>query len=153
MSEELKQVHVKQSQYCLQIVKYKNIEYCLPFWSGLQLIKKKHIFTTTDSCYLNSRRLKWTQNYAGGANYLSHCQNLTMKYALAPAFLRRKYLKRVPYDYANPAVEENVIKRRTCANCQFYFGAINSKEAHHKLCNSRLKSIATKVQEKQATDV
>ena len=123
MSEEWKRVHVKQSQYYLQIVKYENVECCLPFWSGLQLI-----FTTTDSCYSNSRSLKWTQNHAEGANYLSHCQNLTMKYALAPAFLRRKYLKRVPYDYSNPAVEENVIKRRTCAYYQFYFGAITVKK-------------------------
>ena len=49
--------------------------------------------------------LKWAQNDARGASYLSLCQNLTMKNMLASAFLQRKYPKRVPYDYSNPAVE------------------------------------------------
>ena len=40
MSEEWKRVHVRQSQYCQQTVKSKNIECCLPFLSGLQLILK-----------------------------------------------------------------------------------------------------------------
>ena len=40
MSEEWKRVHVRQSQYCLQIVKYKNTECWLLFQLGLQLILK-----------------------------------------------------------------------------------------------------------------
>ena len=63
-----------------------------------------------------------------------------MKDALAPASLRRKYAKRVSYDYSNPDVEENVIKKRTCAYCQLHFGAINSKKAHQNLCISQLSS-------------
>ena len=57
--------------------------------------------------------------------------------------------KRVLYDYSNPVVEEDVIKKRTGDYYLLYFGAINSKEAHQKLCNSRPKSVATTVQEKQ----
>ena len=52
-----------------------------------------------------------------GAIYFSSCQNLTMKDALALASLRRKYPNRVLYDYSNPAVEENVIKKRTRVYC------------------------------------
>ena len=123
ISEEWKWVHVRQSRYFLQIVKCKNIECCLSFQLGLQLILKGMFLPPPILVIQTSEGIHWAQNDAGGASYLSLYRNLTMKDALAPASFRRKYPKRVPYGYSNPAVEENVMKKRTCAYCQLYFAA------------------------------
>ena len=83
-----------------------------------------------------------------------------MMEVLTNASLRRKYSTKVPYDYSDPAVEENEHvkrneneKKRTGAYCQFDFVAINSKETHQKFSNSRPKYVVTTVPEKQTTDV
>ena len=51
-----------------------------------------------------------------------------MKDALAPAFLRRKYTKIVLYDYPNPAIEESVIKKKTCGYCQPFLVQLTVKK-------------------------
>ena len=76
-----------------------------------------------------------------------------MMEVLTNASLRRRYSKKVPYDYSDPAVEENVVQKRTGAYCQFDFVAINSKETHQKFSNSRPEYVVTTVPEKQTTDV
>ena len=74
-----------------------------------------------------------------------------MNHALAPVLSDEstQISKRVSYGYSNPTINENMIKKRTCANCQLL---LNSKETPKKLCNSKPKSAATTVQEKQTTD-
>ena len=62
-----------------------------------------------------------------GAAYLTLCQNLARKAALAPSAAVRKYPKGgIPYEYSNHAVNKgDVIKKR-----------INSKTSHEKECRS-----------------
>ena len=81
--------------------------------------------------------MKWVQNDAGGAKYLTLHRNLAMNGALRPASARHKYPTELPYDYSSPAVDNDTIKKRTCTHCKMYFGAINARDNHQKTCASR----------------
>ena len=71
-------------------MKCKNIECCFSFRSGLQLILKDMFLPPPIPVIQTAEGLKWAQNDARGASYLSLCQNLTKKDALAPASLHLK---------------------------------------------------------------
>ena len=81
------------------------------------------------------------QDVAGGANYLTLHQNLAMKIALRPAVTRRKYPNEIPYDYSNPAIDNDTMKKQTFTHCKMYFGAINVKNIRQKMCTSRGKQV------------
>ena len=146
MSEEWKRVHVRQFQYCLQILKCKNIECYLSFWF------KRQVFTTTDSSYKNCRRFKVSTKWCRGRKLFQSLSIFNNEGFISTCNSPTKVPK-VPYDYSNHAVEENVIKKRTLSYLQLYFGAIKSKETHQILCNSWPKYKAIIVQEKQIIDV
>ena len=134
-SEKWKSKHVKASQYFLQIVKCNDRTCCLTFRSSyLEVIKDRFlpppipIVQTTDG-------LKWVTDDKG-ATYLTLCQNLAMKDAVAPPSTVKKYKQGgIPYDYSNPAVNKgDVIKKRICKHCDSYFGTINAKGSHESDC-------------------
>ena len=125
---EWKSKHVRQSQYCLQIVKCEDILCCLPFRSRSL---ERSIFTTTSPVAQTKDGLRWVADDKG-ATYLTLYQNLSMKDDLTPSSALRKYPRGVPYDYSNPAVKEETIRKRICKSCRLYLGAINAKESHQR---------------------
>ena len=78
--------------------------------------------------------LRWVTDDKGDT-YLTLYQSLSMKDDLTPSATLRKYPKGVPYDYSNPAVKEETIRKRICKSCGLYFGAINAKESHQRTCS------------------
>ena len=132
MTEEWKSKHVRTTRYCLQIVKCENKTCCLLFRSGYFTVVKER-FLPPIPVVQTRDGLKWVQDDKG-ATYLTLHQYQAMKDQLRPAATLRKYPGEVPYDFSNPAVKENVTKKRICKFCGLYFGAINIKEIHQKEC-------------------
>ena len=138
MSEEWKSVDVQQAQYCLQIVKCNNIQCCLPFRSGYLTVVKDRFLPSPIPVIQTTSGLKRAQiDAGGGAKYNTLHQNLAMNGALRPASARYKYPNELPYDYLNPAVDNDMMKKCTCTHCKMYFGAINARDNHQKTRASR----------------
>ena len=74
---------------------------------------------------------------SGGAVYLTLAQNLAMKSALITVTTKKKYKEEVLYDYSNPAVSTETLKKRMCVKCNLMFAAINMKETHQKWCTKK----------------
>jgi len=89
-------IHVRHTQYCLQIVKCTNIDCCLPFKSGYLTVVKKRLLLPPISVTQTDTGLKWVQNDSGGAVYFSLHQNLAMQDSLKPASARNKYPVEIP---------------------------------------------------------
>ena len=71
--------------------------------------------------------LKWAKNDSSGAIYLSLTQNLATRDTLKTESMSKKF-KDIPYDYSNPAVSPETLKKRICSTCELMFGAIKGKE-------------------------
>ena len=52
--------------------------------------------------------------------------------ALITEKLKKKYNEEVPYDYSNPAVSTEKLKKQMCVKCNLMFAAINMKKTHQK---------------------
>lgn len=53
--------------------------------------------------------------------------------------MKKKYKEEVPYDYFNPAVSTETLKKRMCVKCNLIIGAINMKDTNHKWCTKKLR--------------
>ena len=126
MIEEWKSKHVRTTQYCLQIVKCENKTCCLPFRSGYLTVVKERFLPPPVPVVQTRNYLKWVLDDKG-ATYLTLHQNQAMKDQLRPAATLRKYPGEVLYDFSNPAVKEDITKKRIYKFCGLYFGAINLK--------------------------
>ena len=51
--------------------------------------------------------------------------------------LQKKYKEEVPYDYLNPALSTETLKKRMCVMCNLMFAAINMMETHQKWCTKK----------------
>ena len=132
--EEWQSIHVRHTQYCLQIVKCTNIDCCLPFKSGYLTVLKNWFLPPPIPITQTDTGLKWVQNESGGAVYLPLHQNLAMQDSLKPASARNKYPVEIPYNYSNPAVDSAMIEKRICKHCSRYFKVINIKTSHESAC-------------------
>ena len=136
VSEEWKAVHVRESHFFLQIVKCDDRKCCSPFQSSYRTLIRDRFLPPPIPLSQSVSGLKWAKSDSSGAIYLSLTQNLAMRDTLKTESMSKKF-KDIPYDYSNPAVSPETLKKRICSTCELMFGAIKGKEEHQKMCTKK----------------
>ena len=129
--------HVKDSQYCLQIVKCKDNKCCAPYRSNLTDILQNGFLPPPIPIQknLSSGRLHVPLPAMNVTKFAPLLLQLSVK--LQPE--QKDFLK-LPYDFYCPTVSEDLIKR-TCRTCGSYFASAKSLSAHIKNLHNKTKQI------------
>ena len=134
-SPQWKSIHVRQSQYFLQIVKCQDTNCCESFKSSYLNIVKDRFLPPPLSVLRKDGLLKWVKGDSE-AHYLSLTQNIAMKDQLNSAIIKKYPI--IPYDYSCPSVQPH-LRRRICSDCNMYFATFKELDLH-KDCHKRKKS-------------
>ena len=104
-SEKWKAIHVRESQYLLQIVKCNDRKCCLPFESDYLIVLNDR-FLPPLLPLQNSKTdgLVWASDDKDGT-YLSLFQNIDLKENLKSKRASDTYPKGLPYDFSCPSVD------------------------------------------------
>jgi hypothetical protein len=121
-SQEWLAIHVRSSQYFLQIVKCSNAECCTPMRSALRSILT-HGFFPAPLSVTNTNGLIVDNN---SQTFLPLFQRLSID-MMPTGWNERDH---IPYDLCCPSVT-NYIANRTCNICQLYFPS-NAMVTQHK---------------------
>ena len=114
-SEEWKVEHIRESLYFLQIVKCLDSNCCSPFRSSYLTVVKDVFYHHQFNVVQTKNGLKWAKDDKIGT-YLSLHQNLIMSANIIPFTLTNRFPE-IPYDVANPAVQDQLIKRICDEEC------------------------------------
>ena len=87
---------------------------CRPFRSGYRTVIKDRFLPPPIPAIQTTTGRKWANNDVGGASYLTLNQNIAMKDALKSDSARKKYPNEMPYDFSNPVVDSETMKKRMC---------------------------------------
>ena len=137
-SEEWKAVHVRESQYLLQIVRCQDEACCMSFQSSYLKVVPGRFLPPPLPIVQTSSGVQWAKDDKE-ATYLSLYQNLALRSSLMPPKMAKKYPKGVPYDLSCPSAKPD-IEKRLCPACGLYFGTIKSRKQHKTNCKERPKS-------------
>ena len=134
-SPEWNNVHVRESQYMVQVVKCNNIECCSPRRSSLFMING-------DGFLPAPLPLKQTK-HEGLIVSLNDPQatypSMFVIKSLSKDILPRsaaKFKLGLPYDFACPSLQDT-LSLRTCNVCGLYMASIKSLKIHKKFCNAK----------------
>ena len=130
--QEWMATHVKESQYCLQIVKCKNETCCSPFRSSYLTILNDRFLPPPMPIVQTIDGLQWGPNEKN-ATYASLYQAMLLGKNLAPPRAKRRFPKCIPYYFSCPSIQEELPKR-ICKLCGLYFGTMKSKNIHQEWC-------------------
>ena len=133
-SEAWKSIHVRQSQYLIQVVKCDDVECC-----GIQRTNLK--------AYLHDGFLpapvKYTKDATGmvpasrDATEAGHFIGLSKRICLKmldPDYLYKNESRfPLPYDYYCPSLTDKKLEERVCKECGLYFASKKSQTAHGKV--------------------
>ena len=124
--------HVRESQYCLQIVKCDDPECCSPFRSSLRKVLKDRFLPPPLKLYQNADGLlKCADSDHADAKFLDLSARLAIN--IEP---ENTGFTTMPYDYFCPSVNA-VLADRTCPKCGIYFASKKSKNTHNKVIHKK----------------
>ena len=134
-SQEWQNIHVRESQYMLQIVKCKNIECCSAERSSYFLFNEDRFLPGP----LPLRQTKDNGVMVSIKDPMAKYPSMFVRKAMTKAILPRsaaKYPSGLPYDFACPSLQDK-LPSRTCKNCGLYFASIKSLKSHNRTCTDR----------------
>ncbi|CAF1571218.1 unnamed protein product, partial [Rotaria sordida] len=125
--EQWKSKHVRQSQYCLQIVKCDDINCCSPLRTNLKSILSNGFLPPPILYKCTNTGI----NYGEKSKNIGSFGGLLQRLALNSIQPQTKLLQ-VPFDYYCPTVEEKLTKR-TCEICGLYLPSKTATTSHNKI--------------------
>ena len=122
-SASWKATHLRESQYCLQIVKCKNEACCTPFRSSIRTVLKDRFLPPPIPVVQGEDGIEWAKKVQG-ATYLRLFQALTLSESLISKRATRKFPKGIPFDYSCPSVHQDQVTKRMCTKCGLYLDVV-----------------------------
>ena len=65
-----------------------------------------------------------------------------------PAQATKKFAKGIPYNYSCPFADQDIMKRRMCSHCGFYFASLKTKSLHgasYRVTKDRIENAAERM--------
>lgn len=128
VSQEWKAKHVRESHYCLQIMKCGDPLCCTPFRSSYF-----HVFTgfIPAPLYVTQKNgIKVTNDYDEEIKFSS----LSLRMMLKDDHFKVGPINEIPFDICCPSLKE-LVPSRTC-NCGLYHGTKKSLNEHQRVCKN-----------------
>ena len=128
-------VHVRESQYLLQIVKCNNTECCSPVRSSLFMINGDRFLPAP----LPLKHTKHEGLVVSLNDPQARYPSLFLIKSLSKNILPRsasKFKFGLPYDFACPSLQDT-LSSRTCNVCGLYVASIKSLNNHKKTCTAK----------------
>ena len=126
-------VHVRESQYFLQIVKCSDTSCCKPMRSSLLTVLPSRFIPAPVPLKQTPDGLKFDMNGSFPSIWLNQTIS-TPSGTVFPDRVKRKFPSCLPYDLACESIQESLV-RRTCKCCNLYFASIKSMNIHAKDCH------------------
>ena len=131
-SQEWLAIHVRASQYFLQIVKCNNEECCASPRSSLKTVLQDRFFPAPLAVF-NTQGIAISESMGHGAKCLNLFQRLSMNLPFSGLQANRE----CPYDLFCPTVR-SAVEKRTCNICNLYFPSQVMVVAHKTALHPRL---------------
>ena len=126
-NEQWKSKHVRQSQYCLQIVKCDDINCCSPLRTNLKSILADGFLPPPIPYECTNIGI----NYGEKSRNIGSFNGLLQRLALNNIQPQTKFLQ-LPFDYYCPTIEEKLTER-SCEICGLYLPSKTAKTSHNKI--------------------
>lgn len=124
--------HVRESQYMVSIVKCSDQNCCSRRRSSLfKFVKSGHL-PPPMPVIQSENGLIFDENEKSKA-YPSLATTLCLEGSILSDAQRRQFPLGIPYDYACPSLDKEVLTRRQCQKCGVYHSSIRSATTHAKI--------------------
>lgn len=123
--------HVRESQYCTQIVKCSDRGCCRPARSSIFKLLSSRFLPPPVPLEQTSEGLKAPEPGSHASKFTSLFLALVVNQDVLPRCLAG--YQSVPFDAYCPSVQ-SVLMRRTCKKCGLYHASLSSLKAHTRMC-------------------
>lgn len=131
-TEKWRADHVRQSQYCLQIVRCNNVACCSPWKSQLKHVLPNRFLPNPIPVAHDHHGINTADD---SSTFLPLFINLQLN-GVIQKFDATKFsiVGMPPYDLFCPSIQDQ-LRRRCCDSCGIYHASIKSAQAHAKACH------------------
>jgi len=133
-SEGWKSIHVRQSQYLLQVVKCEDFDCCGPMRSNLKSYLPSGFLPPPLKFIRNSAGIvPAPRGSAEDGKFIGLSKRMCLN-KLDPEYIfKETYHFPLPYDFHCPSLSDKQLEERICKECGIYFSSKKSQTAHAKM--------------------